>query len=276
MSALGPDLALASGARIPRIGFGTFRLEPGAATQAAVEAALAAGYRHIDTASVYGNEADVGAAVRASGLPREAVWVTTKLWRDDDGPVAAREALLRSAEALDVGPPDLYLLHWPSPQRVANWEALQALRAEGVVRELGVSNFLERHLDELAAAGLPRPAANQLELSPFLYRSRRGIVNRCRAESIALEAYSPLTKGTRLDDGAVGEIAAAVGRSPAQVLLRWGLQQGFVILPRSSSPQRMAENLDLDGFHLDDAQMALLDGLDEGLVTGWDPATMAP
>ena len=273
MTALGPELALASGARLPRLGFGTFRLEPGAPTRRAVETALAAGYRHIDTASIYGNEADVGAAVRASGIPRADLWITTKLWRDDDGPTAAREAFLRSCAALDLGPPDLYLLHWPTPRRAANWTVLQELRDAGEVREVGVSNFLGPHLDELRDAGLPTPAVNQLELSPFILGTRRAIVDRCRADGIVLEAYSPLTKGARLDDAAVRAIADEAGRTPAQVLLRWGIQQGFVVLPRSTDPGRIAENADLWGFALDDTQMARLDALDEGLVTGWDPSS---
>jgi diketogulonate reductase-like aldo/keto reductase len=243
----------------------------GAETRAAVEAALAAGYRHVDTAAVYGNEADVGAALRASGLPRHEVWVTTKLWNRDQGAATTRPAFEASLEQLGLAYVDLYLLHWPHDLRLESWRVLEQLHAEGLARSIGVSNFLSRHLDQLLATADVRPAVNQIEMSPFLYRTREAILGRCAAEGILVEAYSPLTKGRRLDDGTVRRIAAEVGRTPAQVLIRWSMQKGFVVLPRSSKEHRIVENADVFDFALDAVQMGDLDALDEGLTTGWDP-----
>src|SRR5262245_13209673 len=203
---------------MPQLGLGVYRLAPGRETQAAVEAALAVGYRHIDTAAVYRNEADVGAALRASGVPRDEVWITTKLWNDDQGARTTRSAFEASLARLGIGHVDLYLLHWPHPLRLESWRILEELHAEGSARAIGVSNFLAPHLDDLLAVAHVRPAANQIELSPFLYRTRRETVRRCRDENVAIEAYSPLTKGRRLDDDTVRRIAVDVGRTPAQVL----------------------------------------------------------
>jgi diketogulonate reductase-like aldo/keto reductase len=269
-----PDarLELADGRSIPQLGFGVYQLAPGREAREATEAALAAGYRHVDTASAYGNEPDVGAAVRASGIPRDQVWITTKLGNREQGAPTARAAFEASLARLGLDYVDLYLLHWPHELRLESWRVLEELHAEGLARSVGVSNFLVPHLDELLAVARVRPAANQIELSPFLYATRRGIVERCRAERIAIEAYSPLTKGERLDDRAVGRIADELGRTPAQVLIRWAIEKGLVVLPRSSNPARIAENAQVFDFELGPERMAALDALDEGLTTGWDPA----
>jgi diketogulonate reductase-like aldo/keto reductase len=270
-----PTITLRDGRAIPQLGFGVFQIPPGAATRAAVATALAAGYRHVDTAAVYRNEADVGAAIQASGLSPESVWVTTKLANADQGAATARRAFEASLERLGLDAVDLYLLHWPHARRLESWRVLEQLHAEGLARSIGVSNFLVRHLDELFAhASLP-PAVNQIELSPFLFRSREDTLRRCAEEGIVVEAYSPLTKGRRLDDSRVAAIATEVGRTPAQVLVRWSVQKGFVVLPRSSNASRIAENAAVFDFALDDAQVAALDALDEGLTTGWDPARQA-
>jgi diketogulonate reductase-like aldo/keto reductase len=270
-----PTIALRDGRAIPQLGFGVFQIPPGRDTQAAVEAALAAGYRHVDTAAVYRNERDVGAAIRASGLPPGTVWATTKLANAEQGAATSRPAFEASLERLGLEAVDLYLLHWPHERRLESWRVVEQLQAEGLARSIGVSNFLVRHLDELLAHASIPPAVNQIELSPFLYRTREDTVRRCAEEWIAIEAYSPLTKGRRLSDATVGAIAHEVGRTPAQVLLRWSLQKGFVVLPRSSNPARIAENAAVFDFALDAAQMARLDALDEGLTTGWDPARQA-
>ena len=270
-----PTIALNDGRAIPQLGFGVFQIPPGEATRAAVDAALAAGYRHVDTAAVYRNEADVGAAVRASGLEPGSVWVTTKLANADQGAATARRAFEASLERLGLEAVGLYLLHWPHERRLESWQVLEQLHAEGLARSIGVSNFLVRHIDELLAYASVPPSVNQIELSPFLYRSRKDTVRRCAEEGIAVEAYSPLTKGRRLDDATVARIAAEVGRTSAQVLIRWSLQKGFVVLPRSSNAGRIAGNAAVFDFTLDDAQIAALDALDEGLTTGWDPARQA-
>jgi diketogulonate reductase-like aldo/keto reductase len=270
-----PRIELNDGRAIPQLGFGVFQLLPGDATRRAVAAALAAGYRHVDTAAGYRNEADVGAAISASGLEPGSVWVTTKLANADQGAATARRAFEASLERLGLDGIDLYLLHWPHERRLESWRVLEQLHAEGLARSIGVSNFLVRHLDELLANASVPPAVNQIELSPFLYRSRADTLRRCADAGIAVEAYSPRTKARRLHDPTIGRVAAEVGRTPAQVLIRWSLQKGFIVIPRSSSPARIAENADVFGFALDDPQVASLDELDEGLTTGWDPARQA-
>ena len=270
-----PTIALRDGRPIPQLGLGVFRIPPGDDTRAAVGAALEVGYRHVDTAAAYGNEADVGAAIRASGLPSEGVWVTTKLANADQGEATARRAFEASLERLGLDAVDLYLLHWPHERRLASWRVLEQLHAEGLARSIGISNFLVRHLDELLAHASEPPAVNQIELSPFLFRSREETVRRCAAEEIVIEAYSPLTKGRRLADSTVTTIAAELGRTAAQVLIRWSVQKGFVVLAGSSNPGHIAENAAVFDFALDDSQMEMLDALDEGLTTGWDPARQA-
>jgi diketogulonate reductase-like aldo/keto reductase len=270
-----PTIVLRDGRAIPQLGFGVFRIPPGGDTRGAVAAALAAGYRHVDTAAVYRNEADVGAAIRASGVAPGSVWVTTKLANADQGAVSARRAFEASLGRLGLDAVDLYLLHWPHERRLESWRVLEQLHAERLARSIGVSNFLVRHLDELLANASVPPAVNQIELSPFLYRTREDTLRRCADEGIVVEAYSPLTKGRRLDDSTVTAIAAEVGRTPAQVLIRWSLQKRFVVLPRSSNAARIAENAAVFDFALDEAQIARLDALDEGLTTGWDPARQA-
>jgi diketogulonate reductase-like aldo/keto reductase len=261
---------LANGVEVPKVGLGVFQAPRGEQTRAAVLAALRAGYRHIDTARIYGNEADVGAALRAGGVPRAEVFVTTKLWNDDQGYSAALRAFDRSLERLGLEVVDLYLLHWPvRGRRLDSWRALEELHGARRVRAIGVSNFMVRHLDELLARAEVMPMVNQIEVSPFL--QQRDVRARCAELGIAVEAYSPLTKGQRLDDAVVGAVAREVGRTPAQVLLRWGLQHDMIVLPKSVHPARIVENAALFDFELSPAQMARLDALEEGFATGWDP-----
>lgn len=258
---------------MPRIGLGVFRASP-EDTYAAVRAALDAGYRHMDTAQVYRNEAAVGQAVRDSGLKPGEVFVTTKLWNDNQHPSRLQAAVARSIEALGLGAPSLLLLHWPVPGlRLGAWAALEELQAAGVLRGIGVSNFMVPHLEELLRHARVAPAVNQIEVHPFL--QQRAVRAFCAAQGITVEAYSPLTKGLRLGHPVVQHIARAVNRSAAQVLLRWGLQHGLVVLPKSTRPERIRENLALDDFALDDAHMAALDALEENLVTGWNPQQVA-
>lgn len=260
-------IPLRHGGPLPSVGLGVFRAPRGDVTRAAVRAALAAGYGHVDTAAVYGNEADVGAVVREGA--RERVFVTTKLWNDDQGFDAALRAFDASLTRLGLDHVDLYLLHWPVPhKRLASWKALERLHAEGRAKAIGVSNFMVRHLDELAAHANVPPAVNQIEVHPFL--QQRDVRAWCAKNAVVVEAYSPLAKGAVATHPTIAAIAAEVGRTPAQVALRWGLQHGLVVLPKSTTPARIVENLALD-FVLDDAAMARLDGLETGRVTGWDP-----
>jgi diketogulonate reductase-like aldo/keto reductase len=265
----GGAVPLNQGSAVPRVGLGVFRASPDEA-YAAVREALAAGYRHIDTAQIYGNEQAVGQAVRDSGLPREEVFVTTKLWNDFQRPGAVEPAVERSIRALSLGAPDLMLLHWPvAGQRLAAWAELERLRDAGALRAIGVSDFMVRHLQELLAHARTVPAVNQVELSPFL--QQREVRALCQTHGIVVQACSPLTKGRRLDHPVLARIAREVQRSPAQVLLRWGLQQGLVVLPKSTRPARIRENLALFDFELAAGHMAALDELEENLVTGWNP-----
>jgi diketogulonate reductase-like aldo/keto reductase len=266
------SLRMNTGAPIPQVGLGVWQIARGETTRNAVGAALRLGYRHIDTARIYGNETEVGDAVRASGIPREDIFVTTKLWNDDQGFDRALHAFDASLKRLGLDYVDLYLIHWPVPsRRLDSWRALERLHQEKRARAIGVSNYMRPHLEELLGAAKTPPAVNQIELSPFLqHRDAREV---CRAHGIVVEAYSPLTHGERLKDPKVVAIAKRVGRSAAQVLLRWGVQHELVVLPKSSREPRIAENGALFDFTLDEQAMKELDALEEGMATGWDPRT---
>jgi diketogulonate reductase-like aldo/keto reductase len=266
------SVKLNDGMKIPQVGLGVW--QAGGSTKRAVLAALSVGYRHFDTAAIYGNEAQVGAAIAESGIAREQVFVTSKLWNQDHGYDKALRAFDVALKRLRLDYLDLFLIHWPVAElRLESWRALEQLASEKRVRSIGVSNFLVPHLKELTGVAKVLPAVNQIELTPFL--QRRETVALCRQLGITLEAYSPLTRGQRLAHPVVVELATALGRSPAQVLLRWGIQHGFVVLPKSVTPARIEENAALFDFELDASSMERLDALEEGLVTGWDPATQA-
>lgn len=269
------SVTLSDGSQVPAIGLGTYMIPSGGPTAKMVGAALDIGYRHIDTASIYGNETDVGDAVRASGLRRDEVWVTTKLWNADHGRDAPLRALKASLGRLRLDYVDLWLMHWPVPPRLASWRVMEQAVDSGLARSIGVSNFLVPHLTELLDACRIAPTVNQIELSPFLLGTRAETVRLCQAAGIVLTAYSPLTKGQRLGHHVVGAIAREVNAEPAQILLRWCLQHGFVALPRTSDPKRARSNLSLRTFELSPEHMRRLDELDENLTTGWDPAVSA-
>jgi diketogulonate reductase-like aldo/keto reductase len=267
---LAPTLRLNNATEIPRVGLGVYQAARGKQTQSAVIDALRIGYRHVDTARIYGNEHDVGAAIRESGIARAELFVTTKLWNADQGYDSALKAFDASLERLGLEYMDLYLLHWPVPgKRLQSWKALERLVGERLVRSIGVSNFMVRHLDELLARADVVPAVNQIEISPFL--QQRDVRALCEKHGIAVEAYSPLTRGARLGHPVVTGLAKRIGRSPAQVLLRWGLDHGLVVLPKSTHAERIAENFAIFDFQLSPEQMSTLDALEDGFVTGWDP-----
>jgi len=262
---------------MPVLGLGVFQSPPGAETRQAVAWALEEGYRLIDTAALYGNEADVGEAVRASGIARKDVFVTTKLWHTDLGYDSAKRACRRSLELLGLDYVDLYLIHWPRADRPSDrldsWRALEELKAEGLCRAVGVSNYAIHHLEELSAHSQLPPAVNQVEFHPFVYDPE--LVEYCGARGIRLEAYSPLTRNRRLADPTVAAIARERHRSPAQVLIRWGLQHGVVEIPKSVHRERIHENAQVFDFELSNAEMERLDALrDRRRVTQWDPATI--
>ena len=269
-------LTLNDGRLISQLGLGVWQTRAGAACETAVLAALEAGYRHIDTAAMYGNEESVGAAVRTSGIPRENIFVTTKLWNSDHGnPERALETSLRKLKMDYV---DLYLIHYPVRERRRSWRSLEALRVGGKARSIGVSNFTIRHLNELLAETKTVPAVNQVEFHPYLYQ--RDLLDFCAGRGIALEAYSPLTKGERLKDPKLVAVAkkyskSGADKSTAQILIRWALQHGLIVIPKSANRKRIVENADVFDFEISAADMQLLDGFNENLRTCWDP-TDAP
>jgi len=262
---------LNSGVEIPVLGLGVWQTAPGKATQDAVKFALKVGYRHIDTARIYGNEEDVGRGVKDSGVPREQVFVTTKLWNSDHGYDSAIAACEKSLRRLGLGYIDLYLIHWPVPElREETWKALVELRRRGSCKSIGVSNYTVRHLKELLDSSEVVPDVDQVEFNPFLYQ--KDLLGFCESKRIQLEAYSPLTRGTKLKHPVVVEIARRYSKSSAQVMIRWGLQHGLVVIPKSSKPERIKENSEVFGFEISQADMSKLDSLSEDLRTGWDPS----
>jgi len=294
--AIETKLTLNDGHLIPPLGLGVWQTRAGAICEAAVLAALEAGYRHIDTASMYGNEESVGGAIRMSGIPRENIFVTTKLWNSEHGnPERALDTSLRKHKLDFV---DLYLIHYPVRERRQSWRALQALRAKGKARSIGVSNFTIRHLTELLAETETIPAVNQVEFHPYLYQ--QDLLAFCVAKGIVIEAYSPLTRGKRLSDPklvAVAKRYPSAGahpadrwsrlplahmlfrlpatKSPAQILIRWALQRGLVVIPKSANQRRIFENADIFDFEISAEDMQLLDRFNENLRICWDP-TDAP
>ncbi len=253
---------------IPQLGLGVWQISP-ARTSDAVLAALEAKYRHIDTASAYGNEESVGAAIRMSGIPRESIFLTTKLWNSDHG--NPERALDTSLRKLKMDYVDLYLIHFPVRQRRQSWRALEALRKKGKTRSIGVSNFTIAHLSELLAESETVPAVNQVEFHPYLYQ--QDLFAFCRAKGIVVEAYSPLTHGERLKDPKLVAIAKRYEtKSTAQILIRWALQHGLVVIPKSSNRRRILENADVFDFEISRDDMGLLDNFNENLRTCWDPS----
>lgn len=268
-----PMLELNNGVRIPQVGFGTFRVDE-KETQRVVEAALESGYRHIDTAAGYYNEAGVGAAVRASGLPREEVFLTTKLRNGDQGHDSALRAFEDSRSALGVDVVDLYLIHWPVPGKglaPQTWRALEKLYADGAVRAIGISNFLPEHVRDLLATAEVTPAVNQIEVHPSFQQPDAQQAS--RDAGMVVEAYAPIGQAQDLELPAVVALAEELGVTPAQVVLRWHLQQGRVLLPKSATPERIASNIDLFGFELSDDQVAAVSALDTDERQFPDPRT---
>jgi 2,5-diketo-D-gluconate reductase A len=248
---------LADGQQMPRLALGVWQVPNGPECETVVRSALELGYRHIDTAQAYGNEESVGRALRDSGLPREQVFLTTKFYPARKDPVAEAEG---SLERLGVDYLDLYIIHWPRGGPTWAWPGMEQARERGSARSIGVSNYGLQELDEVLAIAASRPVVNQVEFSPFEYRRR--LLEGCREREVALEAYSPLGTGRHLSDREVVAIAQRSRRTPAQVLLRWGLQRGAAVLPKSTHRERIAENSEIFDFELSDEQMRALDALD--------------
>ncbi len=268
-----PSLTLHDGVEIPQLGFGVFQVPP-EDTQEVVEQALDAGYRHIDTAGAYRNEKGVGAAIAASGLAREDLFVTTKLWNSEQGFESTLAAFEKSLDRLGLDYVDLYLIHWPVPSEdrfVDTWRAFERIHEEGRARTIGVSNFRVEDLERLEAETETRPTVNQIELHPRLQQAE---LRAWHADhGVATEAWSPLAQGELLDDETIVAIAERHGKTPAQAILRWHLQLGNVVIPKSVTPERIRENIELFDFELSDAEMAEFERLDRGERIGPDPGT---
>lgn len=272
-----PEITLNDGARIPQLGFGVYKVAPDE-TAAAVRTALEIGYRHLDTAAMYHNEAGVGRGIREAGVDRADVYVTSKLDNGFHEPDSARRAFDDTLTAIGSDYVDLYLIHWPLPTRyggdfVTTWRTLEEFAADGRARSIGVSNFHVPHLERLAAETDTVPAVNQVEAHPYF--TNASVRDYCKQYGIAFQAWSPLGRGTLLDDPVIQRVAAAAGRSPAQVVLRWHLQRGDVVFPKSVSPRRIAENYAVFDFELGADDVAAIDGLDRGAAgrVGSNPDT---
>jgi 2,5-diketo-D-gluconate reductase A len=270
-----PDVRLGDGVEIPQVGFGVFQVPPDE-TQRAVEEALAAGYRHVDTAAAYRNERGVAAGIAASGVPRGEIFITTKLWNTEQGFDSALAAFEHSIEALDTDHVDLYLIHWPAPAKdlyMDTWRAFERIHAERGARTIGVSNFRVADLERLTAEAATMPTVNQIELHPLLQQEE---LRTWHAEhGIATEAWSPLAQGEILADDTLVMIAAHHERTVAQVILRWHVQLGNVVIPKSVTPERIRANLDLFGFELTEDDMAAIARLDADHRTGPHPDTFS-
>ena len=261
-----PEITLNDQTTIPQLGFGVFQVPP-AETERVVTDALEVGYRHLDTAQMYGNEEGVGAAIAAAGIPREELYVTTKLNNGFHLPDDARRTFAESLERLELDRVDLFLIHWPLPGRydgdfVSTWETLVELRDSGRATSVGVSNFQPAHLDRIIEATGVVPAINQIEAHPYFPNDAARAAD--ARHGIATEAWSPIARGRVAEDPRIIEIAEAVGRTAAQVTLRWHLQRGDIVFPKSTRPERMRENFALFDFELDESAMATLSSLDEG------------
>jgi diketogulonate reductase-like aldo/keto reductase len=272
-SAAIPTVTLNDDNTMPVIGLGVGELSD-SETEQAVASALAAGYRLIDTAAAYGNEEAVGRAIAASGVPREELFVTTKLATNDQGFQSSQDAIKASLQRLGLDYVDLYLIHWPATEQgkyVDSWGGLMKAKEVGHTKSIGVCNFNAEHLADIIDLSFFTPAVNQIELHPLLNQAELRAVN--ADYGVVTEAYGPLGVGRLLDNAAVGSVAQAHGKTPAQVLIRWSIQLGNVVIPRSSSPERIASNLDVFGFELTDDEMATLNGLDDGTRFRPNPET---
>jgi methylglyoxal/glyoxal reductase len=264
---------LGNGVAMPWVGLGVFKSPPGRETEQAVRWALEIGYRHVDTAAYYQNEKDVSRALKASGVPREQVFITTKVWNTDQGYEQTLKAFDLSRRNLELDVVDLYLVHWPVRGRFTDtWKALEKLLADGKVRAIGVSNFLVHHLEELGKSCSVPPVVNQVEFHPFLVQ--KDLLDYDAKSGIRHQAWSPLTRGRRLDDPVIMEVARKHGRTPAQVVLRWDLQLGVVTIPKSVHRERILENSRVFDFQLDADDMDRLTGLDAAARIGPNPDTI--
>ncbi|RSX54289.1 glyoxal reductase [Bifidobacterium goeldii] len=269
--AIQSTIMLNNGTVIPQVGLGVFQTPDGETTANAVEAALTAGYRHVDTAMIYGNERSVGEGIRRSGVPRGDMFLTTKLWNDDIRARRGKAAFEESLERLGVDYVDLYLIHWPADGWQQAWDDLQEIYASGRAKAIGVSNFQQHHIEELSKNSDVTPAVDQIESSPQF--DNQELIDFLATKGIATEAWSPLggTGGNLLSDPTLAKIGAKYGKSPAQVVIRWHIQRGVIVLPKSTHAERIRQNFDVFDFVLSDADMAAVSALNTGKRNGADP-----
>ena len=267
-------IRLHDGIEMPLFGLGVWAAEPGRETYDAVVHALKIGYRHIDTAQMYGNEKDVGDALKESGVPREEVFLTSKVWESDHGYEATLKAFDACLRKMSLDYIDLYLIHWPaSGSRIETWKALEQIKKNGLCKSIGVSNYAPHHLEEIMKLSGEKPVVNQIELNPFLQQQK--IAGFCNKEGIHLTGYCPLARGRRFDAPELSRISRETGKSPAQVMIRWALERGQTVIPKSSRPLRIEKNAEVFDFSLNEGQMRTLNGLDQGLRFCPNPLDMA-
>ena len=267
-------IRLYDGNQMPLFGLGVWAAEPGRETYDAVVHALKTGYRHIDTAQMYGNEKDVGDALKDSGVPREEVFLTSKVWESDHGYDATLKAFDACLRKMSLDYIDLYLIHWPaSGSRIETWKALEQIKKNGLCKSIGVSNYAPHHLQEIMKLSGEKPVVNQIELNPFLQQQK--IAGFCNKEGIHLTGYCPLARGKRFDAPELSRISRETGKSPAQVMIRWALERGQTVIPKSSRPLRIEKNAEVFDFSLNKGQMRTLKGLDQGLRFCPNPLDMA-
>jgi len=259
--------------KIPLFGLGTYLNDNGKQAIDTMLYALEIGYRHIDTAAMYENEKEVGEAVHQSGIPREEIFITTKLWNSDHGYQKTIDAFNKSLDKLKLNYIDLYLIHWPVENlRVESWRALEKLYEDGLCKSIGVSNYMERHIAELLNNSEITPVINQVEFSPFLYL--KNLQTYCESKKIGLESYSPLTKGYKLNDSRLIEIANRYNKSTSQMLIRWCLQKGVICIPKSSQKNHIKENAEVFDFEISESDIVALNNLNEDYRSTWDPTNV--
>jgi len=259
---------LNNGVKIPVLGFGTWGLDGKKAINTTTWA-IETGYRLIDTAFIYGNEVEVGKAIRASDVPREKIFITTKVWQTDMRYQKTFKSFERSLKNLNVDYIDLFLIHWPRKRRLETWRAMEKIYEEGKIKAIGVSNFTVSHLEEILSNSEIIPVVNQVELSPFLYQ--KDLLDFCRQNKIQLEAYAPLTRAIKLNNLVLKEVSDKYKKNPAQILLRWALQHHIIAIPKSSSKEHIRENANIFNFKIKKSDMKRLDNLDEGFRAVEDP-----
>lgn len=270
MDSISSYTVLNNGVKMPWLGLGVYKSKEGEEVENAVKTALKIGYRSIDTAALYENERGVGKAIRDSGIPREEIFVTTKVWNDRHGYDSTLNAFEESRKKLGLEYIDLYLIHWPVPEKFKEtWRALEKLYRDGLVRAIGVSNFQIHHLEELMESCEVKPAVNQVEFHPLL--TQKKLLVFCKEHNIQMEAWAPLMRGGVLDAPIIKKIAEKYGKTPAQVVLRWDLQHGVVTIPKSVREERIKENSDIFDFQLTSEEMGQIDSLNQDKRTGPDP-----